>query len=206
MRDAAGIAGHDADLDASLIGYVRASTHEQDLTSQKSKLRAAGCSRIFAEKITGTGRARPQLDRLLAHLRAGDVVTVTQLDRLARSILDLLAIMERVRNAGAGLRSLAEPWADTTTPTGNIVMTVFAGIAEFERSLIVERTGTGRAAAMARGTRLGRKPKLEPAKLKHIYQLVDEGKMSRQEIADLMDIDRSTLYRILAQSNQQEMQ
>ena len=196
----------DIETGAFLIGYARVSTRDQDLTNQETQLRAAGCGRIFAEKITGTKRARPQLDRLLDHLRAGDVIVVTRLDRLARSILDLLNIVERVRDAGAGLRSLAEPWADTTTPAGRMVLTVFAGIAEFERSLIVERTSTGRAAAKARGTKFGRKPKLEPAKIKHVYQLVDEGKMSRQEIADLVGIDRSTLYRMLLQRDQQEMQ
>lgn len=206
MRDPADNAMRDIETGAFLIGYARVSTRDQDLTNQETQLRAAGCGRIFAEKITGTKRARPQLDRLLDHLRAGDVIVVTRLDRLARSILDLLNIVERVRDAGAGLRSLAEPWADTTTPAGRMVLTVFAGIAEFERSLIVERTSTGRAAAKARGTKFGRKPKLEPAKIKHVYQLVDEGKMSRQEIADLVGIDRSTLYRMLLQRDQQEMQ
>ncbi|MBN3848828.1 recombinase family protein [Paraburkholderia sp. Ac-20342] len=147
-------------------------------------------------------RARPQLDNLLTHLRPRDVVIVTRLDRLARSILDLLEIVERIRDVGAGLRSLAEPWADTTTPGGRMVLTVFGGMAEFERSLIVERTSTGRAAAKAHGTKFGRKPKLAPPQLKHIYQLVDEGKASRQEIADLFGIDRSTLYRVLAQREQ----
>ncbi|MEX3605251.1 MAG: recombinase family protein [Burkholderia sp.] len=199
MRDPSDNATRDLETGEFLIGYARVSTRDQDLTNQEAQLRAAGCGRIFAEKITGTKRARPQLDRLLDHLRAGDVIVVTRLDRLARSILDLLDIVERIREAGAGLRSLAEPWADTTTPAGRMVLTVFAGIAEFERSLIVERTSSGRAAAKARGTKFGRKPKLEQAQLKHIYQLVDEGKTSRQEIADLFGIDRSTLYRLLSQ-------
>jgi DNA invertase Pin-like site-specific DNA recombinase len=199
MRDPADIATRDLETGAFLIGYARVSTRDQDLTNQEAQLRAAGCGRIFAEKITGTKRARPQLDRLLDHLRAGDVIVVTRLDRLARSIRDLLDIVERIRDAGAGLRSLAEPWADTTTPAGRMVLTVFGGMAEFERSLIVERTSTGRAAAKARGTKFGRKPKLEAAQLKHIYQLVDEGKASRQEIADLFGIDRSTLFRLLSQ-------
>ncbi|WP_454875473.1 recombinase family protein [Paraburkholderia xenovorans] len=199
MRDPADSATRDIETGAFLIGYARVSTRDQDLTAQEAQLRAAGCGRIFAEKITGTRRARPQLDRMLDHLRAGDVIVVTRLDRLARSILDLLDIVERIREAGAGLRSLAEPWADTTTPAGRMVLTVFGGMAEFERSLIVERTSSGRAAAKARGTKFGRKPKLEPAQLKHIYQLVDEGKASRQEIADLFGIDRSTLYRLLTQ-------
>ncbi|KGD42895.1 MULTISPECIES: recombinase family protein [Burkholderia] len=199
MRDPTDNATRDIETGAFLIGYARVSTRDQDLSNQEAQLRAAGCGRIFAEKITGTKRARPQLDRMLDHLRAGDVIVVTRLDRLARSIRDLLDIVERIRDAGAGLRSLAEPWADTTTPAGRMVLTVFAGIAEFERSLIVERTSSGRAAAKARGTKFGRKPKLESAQLRHIYQLVDEGKASRQEIADLFGIDRSTLYRLLTQ-------
>ncbi|AKK25097.1 recombinase family protein [Pandoraea oxalativorans] len=199
MRDPADSATRDVETGAFLIGYARVSTRDQDLTNQEAQLRAAGCGRIFAEKFTGTKRARPQLDRLLDHLREGDVVVVTRLDRLARSIRDLLEIVERIRDAGAGLRSLAEPWADTTTPAGRMVLTVFGGMAEFERSLIVERTSSGRAAAKARGTKFGRKPKLEPAQLTHIYELVDEGKASRQEIAKLFSIDRSTLYRVLSQ-------
>lgn len=199
MRDPADIATRDIETGAFLIGYARVSTRDQDLTNQEAQLRAAGCGKVFAEKITGTRRDRPQLDRLLDHLRPGDVVVVTRLDRLARSIRDLLDIVERVREAGAGLRSLAEPWADTTSPAGRMVLTVFAGIAEFERSLIIERTSTGRAAAKARGTKFGRKPTLSPAQLDHIYRLADEGNTSMQEIAGLFGIHRSTLFRLLSQ-------
>ena len=125
-----------------ILGYARVSTDDQDLTNQRAELHAAGCSRIFAEKITGTRRERPELDRMLDHLRGGDVVTVTRLDRLARSTRDLLDIAERIRAAGAGLRSLDEPWADTTTPAGRMVLTVFAGISEYAESGIMQsRTG-----------------------------------------------------------------
>ena len=133
-----------------LIGYARVSTQGQDLTQQRVTLRDIGCTRIFEEKISGAKRERPELGNLLGHLRAGDVVTVTRLDRLARSTRDLLEIAERIKEAGAGLRSLAEPWADTTTPAGRMVLTVFAGMADFERSLFVERTGAGRIAAIQR--------------------------------------------------------
>ncbi|MEM5371017.1 recombinase family protein [Paraburkholderia azotifigens] len=199
MRDPADNATRDIETGAFLIGYARVSTRDQDLTNQEVQLRAAGCGRIFAEKITGTKRARPQLDNLLEHLRPRDVVVVTRLDRLARSIRDLLEIVERIRDAGAGLRSIAEPWADTTTPAGRMVLTVFGGMAEFERSLIVERTSTGRAAAKARGTKFGRKPTLTPAQLDHVYRLADEGNASMQEIAALFGIHRSTLFRLLSQ-------
>ena len=120
------------------LGYARVSTDAQDLTNQRTELAAAGCTKLFSEKLTGAQRDRPELARMLDHLRAGDVVTVTRLDRLARSTRDLLDIAERIQGVGAGLRSLAEPWADTTTPAGRMVLTVFAGIAEFERALIID--------------------------------------------------------------------
>lgn len=138
------------------LGYARVSTEDQHLTLQRAALHAAGCERLYEEKVSGAQRARPELDRLLDQLRAGDVVVVSRLDRLARSTRDLLEIAERIRADGAGLRSLHEPWADTTSPGGRMVLTVFAGIAEFERDLIHERTRAGRAAARARGVRFGR--------------------------------------------------
>jgi len=180
-----------------ILGYARVSTDDQDLTNQRTELHAAGCSRIFAEKITGTRRERPELARMLDHLRGGDVVTVTRLDRLARSTRDLLDIAERIRAAGAGLRSLDEPWADTTTPAGRMVLTVFAGIAEFERSLIIDRTRTGRVAAKARGVKFGPRPTLTPAQIAHARRLIDEDGYTVKEAAALFGVHRSTLYRAI---------
>ena len=180
-----------------MLGYARVSTDDQDLTLQRDHLRAAGCNKLFAEKVSGARRARPELDRMLDHLRPGDVVTVTRLDRLARSSCVLLDVAERIRNCGAGLRSLAEPWADTTSPAGRMVMTVFAGIAEFERSLILERTRTGRDAAKARGVQFGPRPTLSPAQLDHARQLIEQEDRAVSEVADLMGVHRSTLYRAL---------
>ena len=134
-----------------MIGYARVSTDGQTLDQQRAELKAAGCKRIFEEKASGAHRGRPELAKMLDHLQPGNVVTVTRLDRLARSTRDLLDIAERIGHAEAGLRSLAEPWADTTTPAGRMVLTFFAGVAEFERSLIHERTSAGRAAAKAKG-------------------------------------------------------
>ena len=142
-----------------LIGYARVSTDDQDLALQRAALKEAGCRRVYEEKVSGARRDRPQLARLLDQMREDDVVVVYRLDRLARSTRDLLEIAEQLRDAGAGLRSLGEPWADTTSPAGRMVLTVFAGIAEFERALIQERTGAGRAAAMRRGVRFGRPAK-----------------------------------------------
>lgn len=180
-----------------MLGYARVSTDDQDLTLQRDHLRAAGCNKLFSEKVSGARRARPELDRMLDHLRPGDVVTVTRLDRLARSTRDLLDIAERIRNCGAGLRSLAEPWADTTTPAGRMVMTVFAGIAEFERSLILERTRTGREAAKARGVQFGPRPALTKAQIDHARRLIDQDDFTVKAAAELLGVHRSTLYRAL---------
>ena len=182
--------------DKPLIGYARVSTDDQDLTSQRAELHAAGCTRIFAEKITGAHAKRPELARMLDHLRAGDVVTVTRLDRLARSTRDLLDIAEQLQAQGAGLRSLAEPWADTTTPAGRMVLTVFAGIAEFERSLIIDRTRNGREAAKARGVQFGRRPTLTPGQVEHARELLAAGRTAA-ETAELLGVHRATLYRAL---------
>jgi DNA invertase Pin-like site-specific DNA recombinase len=181
-----------------LIGYARVSTLGQSLEQQLDRLAAIGCQRIFEEKLSGANRDRPQLNRLLDHLRPGDVVVVTRLDRLARSTGDLLQIAERIKALGAGLRSLAEPWADTTTPSGRMVLTVFAGIADFERALINERTSVGRAAAKARGVRFGPKPSLTPEQIAHARKLQEAGQAVSQ-IAGLFQVHRATVYRALAQ-------
>lgn len=180
-----------------IVGYARVSTDDQELANQRDELHAVGCSRIFAEKITGNHAKRPELVRMLDHLRAADVVTVTRLDRLARNTRDLLDIAERIQAAGAGLRSLAEPWADTTTAAGRMVLTVFAGIAEFERSLIIDRTSRGRVAAKARGVKFGPSPTLSTAQVKHARKLIDQEGRTVKEAAALLGVHRSTLYRAL---------
>jgi DNA invertase Pin-like site-specific DNA recombinase len=129
------------------IGYARVSTLDQNLDLQMQALRKAGYKKIFREKVSGVSRERPEFQRMLDQLRNGDTVIVWRLDRLARSTRDLLETMETIRDASARFRSLSEPWADTTTHAGKLIMTVFAGIAEFERDLIRERTSAGREAA-----------------------------------------------------------
>jgi len=186
-----------------MIGYARVSTQGQDLDQQRAALGAAGCVRMFEEKASGAKRDRPELARMLDHLRAGDVVTITRLDRLARSTADLLNIAERIKEAGAGLRSLAEPWADTTTPAGRMVLTVFAGIADFERSLIVERTSAGRIAAKARGVRFGPSPTLSAEQIAHARQLIDQDKKPVAEFARLLGVHRATIYRALESTAEQ---
>lgn len=185
-----------------LVGYARVSTSDQELTNQRAELNATGCTKIFAEKITGTHAKRPELARMLDHLRPGDVVTVTRLDRLARNTRDLLDIAEQMHAKGAGLRSLAEPWADTTTPAGRMVLTVFAGIAEFERSLIIDRTRTGRQAAKQRGVQFGRRPSLSPEQIEHARCLIDKDGHTAGQAAALLGVHRATLYRALTKTTE----
>ncbi|NSZ15584.1 recombinase family protein [Agrobacterium vitis] len=179
-----------------LIGYARVSTDDQTLDQQRAALKAAGCKRIFEEKVSGAKRDRPQLVALLDQLRDGDVVTITRLDRLARSTRDLLDIAELLDAAKAGLRSLAEPWADTTSPAGRMVLTIFAGIAEFERSLIHERTSGGRAAAKAKGVRFGRPPALSAEQIVIARQLIEDGEKPRA-VARAFKVHPATLYRAI---------
>ncbi|WP_336974753.1 recombinase family protein [Sphingobium aromaticiconvertens] len=178
-----------------LIGYARVSTDDQDLQLQRIAVKDAGCRRIFEEKVSGAKRNRPELARMMDQLRDEDVAVVTRLDRLARSTKDLLDISEKLN--GAGLRSLAEPWADTTSPAGRMVLTVFAGIAEFERELIRQRTSSGRVAAKARGVRFGRSPKLIVDQISLGKRLVGEG-TSVRETAKLLKCHHATLYRALS--------
>src|SRR5262250_2401553 len=135
----------------AVYGYARVSTRDQTLASQEAQLRAAGCTKIYAEKVSGAWSDRPQLAKLL-----------TRLDRLARSTRDLLNILDAVGKAGAAFKSLGDAWADTTTSHGRLMLTVLGGLAEFERELIIARTGEGRNRAKARGVRFGRPPSLTP--------------------------------------------
>ena len=144
----------------TFYGYARVSTTGQSLEAQLTELKAAGCRKIFQEKVTGKHRARPQLDHALKVLGKGDVLIVSRLDRLARSSRDLLNVIKQITDAEASFKSLRDQWADTTTAHGRLILTVLAGLAEFERELIVERTGEGREQAMAKGIVFGRKPKL----------------------------------------------
>ena len=179
------------------IGYARVSTEDQKLTMQLEALKQAECTRIFREKVSGAYRDRPELNRMLDQLRQGDVVTVWKLDRLARSTRNLLEIVETIGNSGARFQSISEPWADTTTHAGKMIMTIFAGIAEFERDLIRERTGAGRADAKKRGVRFGRPQKINQEQKKLAQRLIKEGK-SVAEVARTFSVHPATIYRVLA--------
>ena len=178
------------------LGYARVSTYDQHPEAQHARLIEAGCEKLFEEKTSGGRRKRPELERLLAELRADDVVVVTRLDRLARSTSELLRIAETIEEKNAGLQSIAEPWADTTTAAGRMVLTVFAGIAEFERALIATRTEEGRCAAQACGVSFGRPPKLRPDQRTLARNLIEEGK-SVSDVARTFNVHVATIYRCL---------
>lgn len=177
-----------------IIGYARVSTEDQNLDGQIDALKAAGAEKIFADKITGTSRSRPELDRLLDQLRQGDVITVTKYDRLARSLRDLLDIVDNIQAQGAGFRSLAED-IDTTTPAGRLVFHVFASIAQFERERISERTREGLEAARKRGRIGGRPPALSAAQKAEVRKMRDNELRPLPEIADLFKVSTKTIRR-----------
>lgn len=177
-----------------ILGYARVSTDDQNLDAQTDALTAAGAERIYADKISGSRKKRPELDRLLDQLRSGDVVVVAKYDRLARSLRDLLDIVEGIKDAGGGFRSLAED-IDTTTPAGRLVFHVFASIAQFERERISERTREGLQAARSRGRVGGRPPALTDAQKKEVRRMRDEDGRATSEIAQLFKVSQQTVRR-----------
>jgi DNA invertase Pin-like site-specific DNA recombinase/predicted nucleotidyltransferase len=177
-------------------GYARVSTGGETLDAQVEELRAAGCTRIFQEKITGAIADRPQLRRAIAQLAAGDVFMVTRLERLARSTRDLLNILDTITAKGAGFRSLGDSWTDTTTPHGRLMITVLGGLAEFERELIRARTGEGRKRAKARGVQLGRKPMLTPHQRADALRALSAGRTTQADLARRFAVSESTISRL----------
>jgi DNA invertase Pin-like site-specific DNA recombinase len=161
-----------------LYGYARVSTHGQTLEAQLEQLRAAGCQKVYREKASGARADRRQLQRLLKTLARGDTVIVARIDRLARSTFDLFAIIQRIVDSGAHFRSLAEPWADTSTSTGRLMIAVLGGLADVERDLIRTRTTEGRARAKARGVKLGPRFKLNPEERKEALARLAAGEAS----------------------------
>jgi len=176
-------------------GYARVSTDGQSVDAQVRQLTKAGCKKVFREVASGAKTDRAQLRRLLGQLEAGDVVTVTRLDRLARSTRDLLNTLATIAAKEAGFRSLGDTWADTTTSHGRLMLTVLGGLAEFERDLIRARTSEGRERAKARGVRMGRKPKLTPHQRQEILRRKDNGEAVR-EIARSYNVHNSTISRL----------
>lgn len=179
-----------------LLGYARVSTDEQDSAAQRRALLAAGCERIFEETASGGRWDRPQLQELLRQLRNGDIVVVWKLDRLSRSLKDLLHLMERLGEAGAGFRSLTEA-IDTTTPAGRMMMQMVGAFAEFEREMIRERTHAGLEAARAEGRIGGRPRRLSAQQRREAAEMVQSGRKSGAEAARLFNVHPSTISRLV---------
>ena len=177
------------------FGYARVSTDGQTLEAQLAQLEAAGADKVFREKVSGAKRERPQLQCLLASLSPGDVVLVTRLDRLARSTRDLLNVLGTIADKSAMFRSLSDPWADTTTAHGRLMLTVLAGLAEFERELIRARTGEGRARAKAAGKKMGRPHKLTPHQRQEARERRDAGE-TLVSIARSYNVHHATIGRL----------
>ena len=199
MRKRAFVKAATPDNGGLLLGYARVSKgDEQTNTLQARALQAAGCRRIFEEVASGGRWDRPQLHRMLDHLREGDTVVVWKLDRLSRSLKDVLHIMERIAKASVGFRSITEN-IDTTTPAGRMMMQMVGAFAEFERAMIRERTSAGLAAARAEGRIGGRRKKLDAAKRREIAESVITGRKSGAEMARLYNVSQPTVSRIVAQ-------
>ena len=178
-----------------IVGYARVSTDGQSLDAQHSALTAAGAEKVFAEKQSGIKTDRAALARCLRSLAPGDVVLVTKLDRLARSTRDLLNTLAAIAEARAGFRSLGDPWADSTSPHGKLMLTVLGGLAEFERHLILARTAEGRERAQVRGVKFGRKPALTKHQRAEALARREAGE-ALTEIARTYNVSHSTISRL----------
>ncbi len=180
-----------------LIGYARVSTNDQETATQVAALKAAGCERVYREKASGGRWDRPELHRILDQLRKGDVLVVWKLDRLSRSLRDVLTIMERLSEAEAGFRSLTEA-IDTTTPAGRMMMQMIGAFAEFERAMLRARTKAGLDSARREGRIGGRRPKLSPQQQAEIRRMVSRGDKTAADAARLFRIHPATVCRLLA--------
>jgi DNA invertase Pin-like site-specific DNA recombinase len=182
-----------------LIGYARVSTDDQTPALQLDALRSAGAVEVFEDLgMSGATRQRPGLVAALSALRTGDVLVVWRLDRLGRSLGDLIELVNTLKAKGCGLRSLTEA-LDTSTAGGELVFHVFGAMAQFERSLGIERTRAGLQAAKQRGAKLGRKRSLTPRQVEHARQLIEQGE-SPPAVAKTLEVSRSTLWRALSLS------
>jgi DNA invertase Pin-like site-specific DNA recombinase len=179
----------------TIYGYARVSTDGQSLASQDAQLSAAGCARVYAEKISGVKSDRPELAKVLKRLEDGDVLVVTPLDRLARSTRDLLNILDTVAKAGASFKSLGDAWADTTTAHGRLMLTVLGGLAEFERELILARTSDGRTRAKAKGVKFGRPSALTADQRREAIQRLSEG-ATQADLARSYGVSQATISRL----------
>ncbi|EGW39798.1 resolvase, N terminal domain protein [Desulfosporosinus sp. OT] len=177
-------------------GYARVSTVDQNLDRQLLSLQEAGCDFIYQEKITGTKMDRPELNRLLAELLAGDTVIVKELTRVSRSTQDMLQLVQDITAKGCYIKSLNESWLDTSSPAGELMLTIFAGMAQFERKLLLQRCNEGRAVAVAKGVQMGR-PRKGGKPLDYAIQLYKDKTLSIRDICENTGVSKSTLCRRL---------
>jgi DNA invertase Pin-like site-specific DNA recombinase len=180
----------------TIFGYARVSTDGQTLDAQVSALKAAGAVRVFRETASGAKTDRRELARALKSLGEGDTLLVTRLDRLARSTRDLLNMLDMIAKAGAGFRSLADAWADTTTAHGRLMLTVLGGLAEFERELIRARTGEGRKRAKERGVHMGRPAKLTTHQKRDALKALADGTATQADLARRFNVSQATISRL----------
>jgi len=186
-----------------VLGYARCSTDDQNLDWQIDALTAQGCERIFQEKFTGTRKDRPELLRMMDMLRQGDTIIICELTRLSRSVKDLFDLVEQIEKAGANIRSLKEPWLDTTTPQGRLLFTIFSGVSQFERDLIHERTMEGLASARARG-RMGGRPPKDKKLIEQALTLYDSRNYPVSEITSTTGVSRRTLYKYINRRKEEQ--
>lgn len=180
----------------AVFGYARVSTDGQTLDAQRATLKAAGADRVFQEKASGARSDRKELARALKALEPSDVLLVTRLDRLARSTRDLLNVLASISERGAGFRSLADQWADTTTPHGRLMLTILGGLAEFERELIRSRTTEGRVRAKARGVHMGRPAKLTRYQREETLEALASGTATQADLARRFNVSQATISRL----------
>lgn len=178
------------------IGYARVSTENQNLDRQLDILKQAGCDRVYEEKVSGIKKERPELNKMLDQIRTGDVIIIADLTRLSRSVKDLFSLVEQIEEKGANIKSIKESWVDTTTAQGKLMFTIFAGISQFERDLISQRTIEGLNAARARGKKGGR-PKTNEKELKLAVKMYNSKNYSISEITKATGVSKTTLYRYI---------
>lgn len=178
------------------IGYARVSTEEQNLDRQIDILKQIGCDRIYEEKVSGIKKERPELNKVLDQIRIGDVIIISDITRLSRSVKDLFSIVEQIEGKGANIKSIKESWVDTTTAQGKLMFTIFAGISQFERDLISQRTIEGLNAARARGKKGGR-PKVNDKDIKLSIKMYNSKIYSISEITKATGVSKTTLYRYI---------
>jgi DNA invertase Pin-like site-specific DNA recombinase len=188
---------------AMLIGYARVSTDNQETAAQVAALRSAGCERIYREKASGGRWDRPELQRILAQLRNGDVLVVWKLDRLSRSLRDVLLIMEKLGEANARFRSLTES-VDTTTPAGRMMLHIVGSFAKYERAMLHERTKAGLDSARWDGRIGGRRPKLTPRQQQQVVRLVSKGRKTAADVARLFGVHPATVSRLLTRARRSD--